>query len=234
MSDNKKALRRLKLQVQMSIDGCIAGPNNEMDWMVWDWDEKLKEYVNKIHEPVDTILLGRKMTNEFISYWSNVLNTYQAKQDYEKIEENIKKYISLYAIDLLRTNNSYNINILISNISRWNKISNKYAFSNKEKSYCNFIFVLLDIYKSISRSSLNNKEQININEIFGQFDLMLLYQDYSPLISFAIENNKSNILDKLFQFDKQIYETVIAEYNLDVSKNTVMKGQKLIKLIKYD
>jgi len=74
MDDNKKAMRKLKLQVQMSIDGCIAGPNNEMDWMVWNWDEKLKEYVNKIHEPVDTILLGRKMAGEFISYWSNVMN----------------------------------------------------------------------------------------------------------------------------------------------------------------
>ena len=74
MDDNKKPMRKLKLQVQMSIDGCIAGPNNEMDWMVWNWDEKLKEYVNKIHEPVDTILLGRKMAGEFISYWSNVMN----------------------------------------------------------------------------------------------------------------------------------------------------------------
>ena len=74
MNNDKKRMRKLKLQVQMSIDGCIAGPNNEMEWMVWDWDEKLKDYVNKIHEPVDTILLGRKMTNEFISYWSNVLN----------------------------------------------------------------------------------------------------------------------------------------------------------------
>jgi hypothetical protein len=33
---NEKALRKLKLHVQMSIDGCIAGPNNEMDWMVWN------------------------------------------------------------------------------------------------------------------------------------------------------------------------------------------------------
>ena len=73
-NNSKKAIRKLKLQVQMSIDGCIAGPNNEMDWMVWNWDEKLKEYVNRLHEPVDTILLGRKMTNEFVSYWSNVLN----------------------------------------------------------------------------------------------------------------------------------------------------------------
>ena len=36
MDDNKKAMRKLKLQVQMSIDGCIAGPNNEMDWLIRD------------------------------------------------------------------------------------------------------------------------------------------------------------------------------------------------------
>ena len=74
MADNKKATRKLKLHVEMSIDGCIAGPNNEMDWMVFFGDEKLKEYENMIHEPVDTILLGRKMTNEFISYWSDVVS----------------------------------------------------------------------------------------------------------------------------------------------------------------
>jgi dihydrofolate reductase len=74
MNDNKKPMRKLKLQVQRSVDGCIAGPNNEMDWMVWFGDEKLREYENRLHEPVDTILLGRKMTNEFVSYWSNVMN----------------------------------------------------------------------------------------------------------------------------------------------------------------
>ena len=26
----------------MSVDGYIAGPNGEMDWMVWNWDDKLK------------------------------------------------------------------------------------------------------------------------------------------------------------------------------------------------
>ncbi len=70
---NERALRKLKLQVQMSIDSCIAWPNNEMDWMARYGDEKLREYENRIHEPVDTILLGRNMTGEFISYWSNVM-----------------------------------------------------------------------------------------------------------------------------------------------------------------
>ena len=74
MSDNKKAMRKLKLQVHMSIDGYITGPNNEQDWMVFFGDEKLKEYEYRVLESVETILLGRKMTNEFISYWTEVLN----------------------------------------------------------------------------------------------------------------------------------------------------------------
>jgi len=74
MNDNKKAMRKLKLQVQMSMDGCIAGPNNEMDWIDFSWNEKLREFEDRLHDPVDTILLGRKMTNEFISYWFDVIN----------------------------------------------------------------------------------------------------------------------------------------------------------------
>jgi dihydrofolate reductase len=57
----------------MSVDSYIAGPNGEMDWMVWNWDDKLKNYVFKLTEPVDTILLGRKMTDGFVSYWSDVM-----------------------------------------------------------------------------------------------------------------------------------------------------------------
>ena len=58
----------------MSIDGYIAGPNGEMDWMVWDWDDELKNHVFDLTEPVDTIILGRKMTDGFVSHWSDVMN----------------------------------------------------------------------------------------------------------------------------------------------------------------
>jgi dihydrofolate reductase len=74
MVNNKTGLRKLKLQVQMSIDGCIAGPNGEMDWMVGLQDDKINKYVNELTESFDTILLGRKMTGGFISYWSDVVN----------------------------------------------------------------------------------------------------------------------------------------------------------------
>jgi dihydrofolate reductase len=74
MNNNNRVIRKLRLHVQMSIDGCIAGPNNEMDWMGGLLDDELIKYEYKLHESVDTILLGRKMTDVFISYWSNVMN----------------------------------------------------------------------------------------------------------------------------------------------------------------
>lgn len=57
----------------MSIDSYIAGPKGEMDWMVWNWDDKLKNYVFELTETVETIILGRKMTDGFVSYWSDLM-----------------------------------------------------------------------------------------------------------------------------------------------------------------
>ena len=65
-------MRKLKLQVQMSVDGYIAGPNGEMDFMEWNWDDALKQYVGDLTEPVDCIVLGRKLAEGFIPYWASV------------------------------------------------------------------------------------------------------------------------------------------------------------------
>ena len=65
-------MRKLKLQVQMTVDGYIAGLNGEMDFMVWDWDDELKQYVADITEPVDCIILGRKLAEGFIPHWAAV------------------------------------------------------------------------------------------------------------------------------------------------------------------
>jgi dihydrofolate reductase len=64
-------MRKLKLQVQISVDGFVAGPNGEMDWMTWNMDEKLMQYINDLTDSTDTILLGRKMAGGFIDYWAN-------------------------------------------------------------------------------------------------------------------------------------------------------------------
>jgi dihydrofolate reductase len=65
-------MRKLKLQVQMTVDGYIGGPNGEMDWMELNWDDELKQYVADLTESVDCIILGRKLAEGFIPHWTNV------------------------------------------------------------------------------------------------------------------------------------------------------------------
>lgn len=65
-------MRKLKLQVQMTVDGYIAGANGEMDWMVFDWDNEINQYVKELTDPVDCIVLGRKLAQGFIPHWAGV------------------------------------------------------------------------------------------------------------------------------------------------------------------
>jgi len=75
-------MRKLKLQVQMSLDGFVARPNGELDWMTWDMDDKIKNYITNLTNSVDTILLGRKMTDEFIKYWTDLLKNKPDSEEY--------------------------------------------------------------------------------------------------------------------------------------------------------
>src|SRR5258706_11557760 len=64
-------MRKIKLQMQLSTDGFVAGPNGEMEWMVWDWDDELKKYVSELTDPVDLILLGGVLAKGFIDAWAS-------------------------------------------------------------------------------------------------------------------------------------------------------------------
>jgi len=66
-------MRKLKLQMQLSVDGFVAGPNGEMDWMTWNWDDGIKNYVNDLTDSIDCILLGGHMPSGFIPYWESVV-----------------------------------------------------------------------------------------------------------------------------------------------------------------
>lgn len=67
-------MRKLKLQVQISVDGFVGGPNGELDWMTWNMDDQLAKFINELTDSSDTILLGKNMTDGFVTYWTNVLN----------------------------------------------------------------------------------------------------------------------------------------------------------------
>jgi len=60
----------------MTVDGFVARPDGGLDWM-WipgERDENIFRDVIALADSCDTILLGRKMTREFIDHWENVVD----------------------------------------------------------------------------------------------------------------------------------------------------------------
>ncbi|RPD42158.1 dihydrofolate reductase family protein [Chitinophaga barathri] len=65
-------MRKLKLQVQISIDGFVStGPNDEQHWVTWAWEE-VRPHVLGLLPSSDTILIGRKLAIDYIPYWEEV------------------------------------------------------------------------------------------------------------------------------------------------------------------
>ncbi|WP_461450284.1 dihydrofolate reductase family protein [Mucilaginibacter sp.] len=68
-------MRKLKLQVQITIDGFVSGLNGEQDFMLAGGPDAAGfKKVIELAETSDTILLGRKMTPEFIAHWENMVD----------------------------------------------------------------------------------------------------------------------------------------------------------------
>lgn len=164
-----------------------------------------------------------------IDQWSDYLNILQKKQDYESIEESIVKYISLYSIDLMRAHNEYHINILNTNIKRWDKICNKSKIFVKRRNYnngCNLIITLLDIY-----TILSNKNKV-CKEIFDELELFIFFHDFRSLIIYAKEQKIPSIIDKLLKYDEKIFFQIKELYNLDSSLKMPISAHKIFKSMK--
>lgn len=65
-------MRKLKLQMNMTIDGFVGGINGEQNWLERNQDDEfIKLYQQDLIDSVDTLLLGRKMTSVFINHWES-------------------------------------------------------------------------------------------------------------------------------------------------------------------
>ena len=65
-------VRKIIVSMRVTLDGFIAGLNEEMDWMEEYFDEALADYESKLQKTVDTTLFGRVTYQGFESYWPKV------------------------------------------------------------------------------------------------------------------------------------------------------------------
>ena len=64
-------MRKVKLQMQMTINGYVGGLNGKNDWMTWNPDAEFVRFLNSLLDTSDTLLLGRKTAESIITYWKN-------------------------------------------------------------------------------------------------------------------------------------------------------------------
>lgn len=65
-------MRKIKLQMQLSLDGFTSGTEGEMDWLIPDWDNIIKEYVADLTNSADTFMMGRFTGEGMAVYWPTV------------------------------------------------------------------------------------------------------------------------------------------------------------------
>ena len=183
-SDNYDNLDIVVININKALEKDIILNPNDPDYQIELFWYGLKESMFNFYK-------AYRISAPHINEWSIILNNLKKNKKYNEIESNIRDYISQYAFQLARQSNSnYNDQILISNIKRWNKISNQYKFTSSEKY--NKIILLFYIYNEIKRDNTSN-----YFHIIKSIDYINTSNDFDSIIYYAVNFNKSKILEKL-------------------------------------
>jgi len=86
--------RKLILSMQITLDGYVAGPNDEADWLMSS-EEEWADLFNDLNA-ADTFLLGRKMYPLYSNYWQSVLHKPDSDQNecrFAKLADNAQHIV---------------------------------------------------------------------------------------------------------------------------------------------
>jgi len=64
-------MRKVIFLIHMSLDGFVAGPNGEMEWIVYD--DEMEKYAHELHSTTDAAIYGRVTYQMMEGYWPSVL-----------------------------------------------------------------------------------------------------------------------------------------------------------------
>lgn len=146
-----------------------------------------------------------KLYSGHIHEWSRLLNELKSGKQYDKIEIHIRDYIAKYAFDITKYDAStYHSMILISNIKRWNKISNRFNFSSSVEH--NKMILLFMIYLELKLDTKHSSESLESSKSLVEEQKFLTIEEvnesvpdeiYDEFIKYALTHNKIKILELL-------------------------------------
>src|SRR5918993_1241539 len=76
-------MRKLVLQINISLDGFVATSEGKLDWMLPETDKKQIELLKALTDRTGVIILGRKMAIESIPHWEKVAKSQKENPEVE-------------------------------------------------------------------------------------------------------------------------------------------------------
>src|SRR5881396_3041386 len=102
-------MRNIITTTWVSLDGYIAGPNGEMDWVAENYDDAMATYENEIVSQADTLLLGRVTYQSFAGAWPHVPDNPAAskgEKEYARKLDRMRKIVFSRTLETVEWNNS--------------------------------------------------------------------------------------------------------------------------------
>ncbi len=102
-------MRKIITTTWVTLDGFIAGPNGEMDWIGEIYDEAMGTYENDLVSEADTLLLGRVTYQSFAGSWPHVPdspNVSEGEKEYARKLNAMRKIVFSRTLDSVEWNNS--------------------------------------------------------------------------------------------------------------------------------
>jgi len=102
-------MRKIITTTWVTLDGYIAGPNGEMDWIGEIYDEAMGTYENDLVSSADTLLLGRVTYQSFAGSWPHVPdnpNASEGEKAYARKLNAMRKIVFSKTLPTVEWNNS--------------------------------------------------------------------------------------------------------------------------------
>lgn len=178
-----------------------------------------------------------------IKYWCELLNYYKNLKQYDKIETKIHKYISLYALDVIRSFNMRHFDLLETNVKRWKRILKQHKFSNTYDNYENIVYFCFDIIKNLIKKYKQTLDESIKGKIYlfcKEIDTILIYKDYCQILDLGLDFKMPSVIDKLAKYinlntfiqeNYVIYSELNREKKIFTLPNKI-SGKKIIDFLK--
>jgi dihydrofolate reductase len=100
-------MRKIILLMHVSLDGYVAGPNGEMDWIIYN--DEVETDSHSLHASTDAAIYGRVTYQMMESYWPTVLDdpaSTEADRNHARWANAATKYVITRTLDHVNWQNT--------------------------------------------------------------------------------------------------------------------------------